>query len=203
MRWLLAACYPLLSHLALMRNAAALEWIALMVLFAACFYDGLQQLRRYDWLAFAGFSLAVGALMRVDVHNYALYLPPLVFPTLALLSFAGSLLPGRKPLVTQIAVVAHRGALPTELVSYTRAVTWSWTLVLFGILVFDAALLRLGTREQWSLWANFIGYLFVAAVFLTEYVYRRLRFRHLRGPGFFENLRTLRQVRGQVGSHVG
>lgn len=199
MRWLLAACYPLLSHFALMRRQASLEWIALMVLFAAAFYSGLKRGRRYDWLAFLAFAALVGGLMRVDTQAYALYLPPMVFPALALLSFAGSLLPGRTPLVTQIATVAHGGTLAPEWVPYTRTVTWSWTLILIGILGIDVALLCFGSRELWSLWANFIGYLVVGAVFVIEYAYRRLRFRKLQQQSFAEHLRTLTQVRPHVG----
>ncbi|MDB5986538.1 MAG: hypothetical protein JWR16_1591 [Nevskia sp.] len=199
MRWLLAACYPLLSHFALMRRQPDLEWIALMVLFAACFYSGLKQGRRYDWLAFAAFAALVGGLMLIDTQAYALYLPPMVFPVLALLSFAGSLLPGREPLVTQIATAAHGGTLAAEFVPYTRAVTWGWTLILVGILGIDVALLCFGSRELWSLWANFIGYLVVAAVFVLEYVYRRIRFRKLQQQSLVEYLRTLTQVRPHVG----
>jgi uncharacterized membrane protein len=199
MRWLLAACYPLLSHFALMRRQASLEWIALMVLFAACFYSGLKRGRRYDWLAFAAFAAAVGGLMLIDTQTYALYLPPMVFPVLALLSFAGSLLPGREPLVTQIARTAHGGTLAPELIPYTRAVTWSWTLILIGILSIDAALLWFGSRELWSLWANFVGYVVVGAVFVIEYLYRCLRFRQLRQQSFLGHLRALIQVRPHAG----
>jgi uncharacterized membrane protein len=199
MRWLLALCYPLLSHFALVRRQSRLEWLALMVLFGACFYAELRRGRRGEWLAFAAFAAAIGGLMWIDTQTYALFLPPMIFPALALLKFAGSLLPGRTPLVTQIATAAHGGTLPDELPAYTRAVTWSWTLILIAILAIDAALLAFGSREQWSLWANFIGYIFVGAVFVIEYIVRRIRFRDIEQQGFVDNLRTIIQARAHVG----
>ena len=194
MRWLLAACYPVLAHLALMRQQAALEWIALTALFAAVFYTGLRNGRRFEWLAFAVFAGATGALILVDAHGYALYLPPLVFPSLVLISFACSLLPGRVPLVTRIATFEHGGQLPPQLVAYTHRLTWMWSGLLALVLSVDAALLAFGSRESWSLWANFYGYLFVGAVFAVEYIYRRLRFRKLPQPGVVKYIRRLAQA---------
>lgn len=198
MRWLLALCYPLLSHFALVRRQSRLEWLALMVLFGAIFYKELRRGQRSEWLAFAAFAAAVGSLMWIDGQTYALFLPPMIFPALALLKFVDSLLPSRTPLVTQIATAAHGGALPDELRAYTHALTWSWTLILIAILSVDAALLAFGSREQWSLWANFIGYVFVGAVFVIEYIIRRIRFRDLVQQGFVDNLRTIIQARAHV-----
>jgi len=198
-RWLLALCYPLLSHLALMRRQSSLEWLALIVLFGACFYSGLRRGQRHEWLAFAAFAAAIGGLMWIDTQTCALLLPPLIFPALALLKFAGSLRPGHTPLVTQIAAAAHGSALPDELPAYTHAVTWSWTLILIVILIIDAALLAFGSREQWSLWVNFIGYVVVGAVFVIEYLIRRIRFRDLAQQGFIDNLRNIVQARAHAG----
>lgn len=197
MRWLLAACYPLLAHLALMRRDPVLEWAALVSLFAAFFYAGLKRGAGFEWLAFLGLAGASAVVMAVDAQGYALYLPPLVFPSLALLSFAGSLRSGQVPLVTRIARAAHHGALPAALLPYTRRVTWIWTGVLCFVLGVDALLLVRGSREVWSLWANFYGYIFVGAVFVVEYLYRRLRLPGLNPPGgLLGHIRTVTQTRG-------
>jgi uncharacterized membrane protein len=54
------------------------------------------------------------------------------------------------------------------------------------------ALALSGNRDAWSLFTNLINYLLVGALFLGEFVYRRLRFPHQQ---HHSPLRLLRNVR--------
>lgn len=87
----------------------------------------------------------------------------------------------------------EQGPLSTELKSYTRTLTWVWTLLFLSAAAVSLALAMSGHRDAWSLFTNFVNYLLVAALFLGEFVYRRLRFRNYR---HHSPLQLLRNVRG-------
>jgi uncharacterized membrane protein len=86
------------------------------------------------------------------------------------------------------------GDVPEEEVwAYARALTLSWTLLFVAICITNLVLALLAEpdglllvggimppltvpQEWWSLFANVLGYLLVAAFFVIEYAYRRHRF---------------------------
>jgi uncharacterized membrane protein len=190
MRVLLLIAYPLLAHASVVMQSPRLEWAALSVLAAACLHGGLRAGQARTWLAFALIVAALAALTRAGGGRYALYLPSLVAPLLVLIPFAGSLLPGRTPLVSRIAALVH-SPLPAVLVGYTRRVTWLWTLAILLFAGIDIALMAFADRETWSLYANGWAYMLLGTVFVGEYLWRRLRFPDLDQPGFADYLRLV------------
>ncbi len=98
---------------------------------------------------------------------------------LALLTvFAGSLRPGRTPLVTVIARAA-RGPLPPELIRYTRLVTWLWAGFAVAQLMGSLLLLIFASPAAWSLFVNGLDMPAMLLLAGGEYAYRRYRFRAL------------------------
>lgn len=182
MSWLFLA-YPLLAHLATLLHSDRLAWLALTVFVALPLLPALRRPAAWAWgllLAAAGLLYA-GAVS--GLAHYFMYLPPILIPAAVCTAFGRTLRPGTMPLVTQIAT-RIRGPLPAELVAYTRAVTWFWTVLLAGLAAGSLGLALFATPELWSLLSNVVLYLLLAAVFLLEYVYRRLRFRHLQHESF-------------------
>ena len=75
---------------------------------------------------------------------------------------------------------AERGALEDDLAAYTRTLTWVWVGLFVVVAMIDAVLAFAGTQAAWLAFTGAGGYLLVAALFLGEWMYRRVRFRHYR-----------------------
>jgi uncharacterized membrane protein len=123
--------------------------------------------------------VAVGILVALAEWRpqYVSYLPPMVIIAGLVWVFLDTLRPGREPLITQFARQERGGQLPPELAAYTRRLTWFWT-VLFAALFSELWLLALFVPvKTYLLFANSYNYLAVAAFFVLEYLYRRVRYR--------------------------
>lgn len=146
-----------LTLLVLWRRAApALRWMLLVPMIAAC--------------AAAAF-LPTAALWTV----YAA--PVLIYGGVGAL-FGRTLMAGRKPLVARIARLDRGGTLPDDLARYARGVTWAWTLLMALLATLSVSLAVYGTPQTWSWFNNVLALMLIAGLFLGEYAYRLLRFRH-------------------------
>jgi uncharacterized membrane protein len=124
--------------------------------------------------------------------EWMLFVPPIVINLALAWVFGRTLVRGRIPLIARFAIM-EQGTLSAELVTYTRTLTWLWTLLFVAAAAVSLALGLSGHRDAWSLFTNFLNYVLVAALFLGEFVYRRLRFRNYR---HHSPLQLLRNVRG-------
>jgi uncharacterized membrane protein len=124
--------------------------------------------------------------------EWMLFVPPIVINLALAWLFGRTLVRGRVPLIARFAIM-EQGTLSAELVTYTRTLTWLWTLLFIAAAAASLALALSGHRDAWSLFTNFLNYVLVAALFLGEFVYRRLRFRNYR---HHSPLQLLRNVRG-------
>ncbi|PTU31393.1 hypothetical protein [Stenotrophobium rhamnosiphilum] len=189
----LVLAYPVLVHLAIMLHRIELQWLALCCLAAIPLYAGLRALRPQSWLLLLVAMALLWGLTHIGGSHYILMLPPVLLPALGAWFFGRTLLAGQSPLITRMALVERGGVLPQELYSYTRNITWLWTLLLAGMSLLNAALAIWATPELWSWCTNFLNYVIMVPVFGLEYLYRRLRYRHLPHPGvigFIRNIAT-------------
>jgi len=92
--------------------------------------------------------------------------------------FGRTLAPGEEPMISWFARLVRGTELPADLARYTRYSTAIWTAFFVSAAVAAAALALLATPQTWSLFANGIDYLLVGALFVGEYVFRRLRYPH-------------------------
>lgn len=190
----LILAYPLLVHLAVMLHLPLLQWLALCCLVAIPLYPRLRNGVGWSWLIY--FSL-VGFLLLLTLAGggrFALFIPPVLLPAVAAWFFWRSLRTGEIPLITRIARASRGGTLPPELLPYTRGVTWLWTFTLASLTLLSVALAIFAAPELWSLFTNFLNYLILAAIFPLEYLWRRLRFRHLEHPGFVGYIRMVATI---------
>lgn len=194
MFWL-ALGYPLLAHLAVMLGDRRLQWLALVWLLGISLGGALLQRRSWAWLAWFAASALTWWLVVAGHGLYALFVPPAAIPAALFLLFAGSLRPGQTPLITRVATIMHGGTLPEELVRYTRAVTVLWAAVCAALFLSAVLLAVYATPELWSLMTNLVHYLVLGAVFVIEYAWRRIRFRHLEHLGLVQFLRRVAQIR--------
>lgn len=180
--------YPVLVHLSILLDQPILAGFALLALFASFIFKSLAARRPWAWASLALAATASAVLVRQDAALYVLYLPPIVLPLALLAWWAPTLRPGRTPFVTHIAT-SIRGPLPPYYAAYTRGVTWLWVCTFAGLALAAIGFALWAGPEAWSLLTNFLNPLLLGLVFAGEYVYRRLRFRHLEHPGFIEFIR--------------
>ncbi|MGH8704455.1 MAG: hypothetical protein ACREUO_03450 [Burkholderiales bacterium] len=119
-----------------------------------------------------------------------LYIPPVAINLGLCWLFGRTLAHGRTPLIARFAVM-EQGALSNELAAYTRMLTWLWTLLFAGAALAALLLALSGNRDAWSLFTNLVNYLLVAALFLGEFAWRRLRYRNYRHRSPLELLRNV------------
>lgn len=189
-----AACcaFPATSHLAALTGDV--RWAAFGLALLA--WSALAAHRRPAQsallaLLFSGLALALSMLWPAAV----LFAPPLAIYLALAATFAATLRPGDEPLVSRFARIERGAELPPELTRYTRALTGLWVLFFVAMASVSFALALAGPRELWSLFTNLLSYVLLALFFVCEYLYRRIRFRHLRHAGLVEFLRRLPSYR--------
>jgi uncharacterized membrane protein/acyl-CoA synthetase (AMP-forming)/AMP-acid ligase II len=121
---------------------------------------------------------ALRSLPEGTALKWAVFLPPVLIDLVLCWLFGRTLRRGAEPLVTSFARHAHRGALPPDLVPYTRRVTLAWTLLFAAMAAAAAWLAAFGPQRAWTLFVYAASPALVAALFLGEFAWRRLRFRH-------------------------
>lgn len=171
---LIAIAYPVGLHLLLVADEMrAGLWLLLGVATSHALLN-LSRGGRPLWLPLSLIGVALWSLSQDT--PLALYLLPLAIYAGLLGWFGSSLLPGREPLLSRMARVVFDDA-STETRDYTRRVTWLWSGLFLGMLLFTGWLTLYAGLETWSLFANIINYLITAGVALLEYSYRLWRFR--------------------------
>jgi uncharacterized membrane protein len=194
MFWL-ALGYPLLAHLSVILADRRLQWLALVWLLGISLSGALMQRRAWAWIAWTAAAALIWWLV-VEGHGlYALFVPPAAIPAALFFLFAGSLRAGQTPLITRIATLMHDGPLPDDLARYTRQVTVLWAAVCAALFLSALLLALFAPPQLWSLMTNVVHYLALGAVFLLEYAWRRIRFRHHEHLGLVQFLRRVAQVR--------
>jgi uncharacterized membrane protein len=91
--------------------------------------------------------------------------------------FGHTLVAGATPLVVTFARMVHP-ALPAEIEAYARRVTVAWTLFFVVTCVVSTILFFAAPLAAWSTFAVLLQWPSVAAFFVSEYLLRRLLFRH-------------------------
>lgn len=178
--------YPATVHFA--RPATA---VALLATLGAYIAATLFIRHAVRWLV----PLVAASLFFVEFPEgqWLLYLPPIAINLALCWLFGRTLAYGRTPLIARFALM-EQGTLTEELARYTRRLTWLWTLLFAGAALASLALAVSGNRDAWSLFTNLVNYLLVAALFLGEFIYRRLRFRNYRHQSLLQLLRNVRRT---------
>jgi len=207
---LMGASYPVLAHLATLSArpdliAASISVLVILVL--------LPALRQGRWLAWATLAAAACGLYVALAAGRAvslLLLPPVLLNGFMAWVFGRTLRDGRMPLI-EIAARAMRGSeeqLGAEVVAYARGVTQAWTSLFVGLAVVNLVLAMLARPagllvvagfdpavsvplSAWSLFANLLSYLLIAALFAIEFVVRARRFPHQPYSGVIDFTRRL------------
>lgn len=186
-------CYPLIVHVLVLWGAPHVA-VALLA-GVSLVYAAL--LSRQPWKTFGRAIVIYSALAALGVLNlltdavYALYLPPIVINLSLMALFAATLHKDSMPLVERLMRLEYKEALPPALQRYARQLTWTWS-GFFALMALASLLLaRFAPLPWWSLFVNVLNYVFIAVLFIGQYLYRFLRYREY---GVFMPWHTLRSM---------
>jgi uncharacterized membrane protein len=181
---LLLIAYPILTHVAMSTGFVYLGWMAWLCL-AALVLMAVSARRRL-----AGFVLLMVPLALVDAETL-LKAPPVVI-NLALAAWFGmSLKKGEEPMIGWFARLERGDELSPELATYTRRLTVLWTVFFVTMAATAALLAAFAAAETWSIFANGVDYVLIGVLFVGEYAYRRVRYRHYRHASLVDLVRTV------------
>ena len=206
----LAACYPLLAHLAVAAGSPALTVASLAALAAAVLLRSLARASVAAWLAAAAIAALLALAERQSWVWLPLYAPSVAGDAAAAWVFGRTLVPGRTSLIERFICLLHAPgeARDPRITAYARRLTGAWTALLAALGLASLALalcavphgilLEVGVappfsvaQDTWSLFANVAEYVIVIGFFAGEYAYRRRRFPEQPSAGLVDFLRRL------------
>lgn len=137
-------------------------------------------------------ALMLAALVAANIfglpHPAVVFgLPHMAVNLFLLWFFAHTLKEGREPLITSIARRVA-GPLTPDLEIYTRRVTLAWSLFFFLQMVISVGMYTFASVEAWSTFINILNAPLIVIMFLSEFVYRVLRYRDPVHRSFFAGL---------------
>lgn len=207
---LIGAAYPLLAHVAVLRESTTLVAASVGLLALLILYPGLRRGRVLAWALLAAAAVALHSAAGREQTLLLLFLPPVLINGFMAWVFGHTLRRGRMPLIERVVRVMHGpdDPLSPEILAYARHVTLAWACVLAALAALNlllAALARPGgillatgldpgihvPLSAWSLFANVLNYALVAALFVVEYLIRRRRFPEQPYRGFVDFTRRL------------
>jgi uncharacterized membrane protein len=192
---LMGLSYPLLAHFAALSGrpgliAASIGWLLVLTLL-----PGLQRRSLAAWAVLAAALAGLYAIAGSTAPRVLQLLPPMLMLGFMAWVFGHTLRRGRTPLIESIirALQGPQDDLDEEIIRYARRLTGVWTALLVLLAVVNTTLalcaepggllLTVGVQPAlavpislWSLFANLLNYLLVAALFVGEFTFRRRRF---------------------------
>ena len=129
---------------------------AVIVSFAALAYTLVAG--QHAWLGL----IAADGMWHASMNAFMLWL------------FGRTLLPGRLPLISQVARHLNDGELTPAVAAYTRRVTLAWSLFFAAQLLGSALLYLFAPLAAWSLFVNVLNTPLIALMFAAEYLVRLL-----------------------------
>lgn len=144
--------------------------------------------------SFIFFLLCLIAVYSYYARNYVIiYLPPVLIMSVILYPFIRSLIPGNTALISRFYQLTEKENKP-EKMHYTRMVTWVWVIFLLLLLCNTLFLTFFASLEAWSLFTNFLNYLLMLILFISEWLFRMAWFKQWVSPlKFIHQLITIDQ----------
>jgi uncharacterized membrane protein len=145
------------------------------------------------WLLLPLVTLILYLLWSWQFSATLLLLPPILINLVLAIVFGSTLVPGATPLITQFSQIM-KGDLDAKAIRYTRQVTIAW-IVFFVLMTIEAVVLALyASPFVWSLFTNFLNYLFLFLFFFVEYLLRIRRFNEVEHLSFIDFMLSLAKV---------
>jgi uncharacterized membrane protein len=208
----LGVAFPLTVHAAVVSRNAPLTIASLALLVLLVMLPRLRRSSVAAWCAVPLIILALVLLWRAHVEWLPLYATPVLVSFAFAWLFGHTLAPGEVPIIERLVQLLHEtDDLRPDIRAYARGCTLAWTVLMAALGVLnltlaliaapDGILMLMGIRppvtvpvETWSLFANFLNYIFVAVFFMAEYIYRDYRFPEQKYRNVFDFMRRAAAV---------
>lgn len=180
-RWLgialLLIGYPVLAHYTNVnaQNGKLGAVVAVAPVFVIGLLYALRSSPRWVWLSLFVLAGTAGGVSwtLLEQHFGVLYwLQDAGMQCVLFMTFARTLVTGRKPLCTHFAEMAH-GVITPQHAHYAHQVTWAWAFFFALMAIASTLLFFLAPLPVWSVFANFLTLPLVALMFILEHWVRR------------------------------
>ncbi len=104
------------------------------------------------------------------------FIIPLIINCSLAFTFLRTLAPGKEALISVVAKISRGGDLPQELIAYTRVLTRIWGIYFLAVSVVSFVLFFFPFDRERTVYFNLLFYSLPVALFLGEYVFRKIRF---------------------------
>lgn len=192
---LLLLGYPVLAHYTLLNaqngQLGAVVAVAPVVVFGLIY--AWKSSPRWLWLSvcmLAGVAGAASWRLLAQHFGVIYWMQDAGMQGVLFMTFARTLLAGRKPLCSHFAEIIEGGILTLQHAKYARQVTWAWS-IFFGLMATVSTLLFfLAPLISWSIFANFLTLPLVALMFILEYGVRMMVLPKHSRSSIFESIRA-------------
>lgn len=170
-------------------------YAGLYIIFVALILMTQNLYQGYKLLAFAMgmFTLSIAATLYFN-QKLILFLPPILIPLTLAYIFGKTLLGEQQAFITVMAQKMSNTTLIDSEIKYTRIITYLW-VIFFIVIATEALYLALFyDMTTWSYVTNFLNYILIAAMFVVEYVVRRIVLSEIDHPGFIGFIKKLIDV---------
>lgn len=185
---LLLLSYPFIVHFNLLgKNILPVALVAGLVIIAL--------MLGFRWIATVIVVLLLGTIgLFYAGHLQELsVLPPVVINMLFGVIFLFSLRKTQTPLIEKY-IMLLEGKITDDEQQYARRLTLIWALVLFALMLESILLAMFASHETRSLFTNFLNYVILAIIFVSEYFVRLRIFPDKAHMSFFDYINRLRRI---------
>ena len=121
------------------------------------------------------------------------YFPPLLIHFFLFLFFSSSVISDNTPIITRFARLIS-GDLSAATEDYTRKASIAWSIFMFLLFCEAVIIAYIAPIETWSLFVNFINYLFLMLMFVAEFMVRRIVLKDENQTSFLSFVKSLAKV---------
>lgn len=202
LRWLvipaLVIGYPFLAHYTNEstndRNLGALVALGPVALIALVLaWHSAQRTGILVVLVLVCAILWLGRSMLAQHFSMVYWLQYVGVQAVLFITFARTLIGGRKPLCTRFAGSLHGPLTPRQQL-YTRKVTVAWSLFFAAMASASTFLFFLAPLTVWSIFDNFLTLPLVALMFVAEYGVRRVALPDMQHAHILDSVRAFRNT---------
>lgn len=191
---LILLSYPVVVHLSIYLGNTVWAVYYLAMLFALPLPYYLIQKRRLNWLVIIStiYSILI-FLLASNQPEILLFAQPIIINSILFLLVVSTLFGNSVPLICRLTLLIRPDA-PDEVLQYSRWVTWAWALFFLTLAIVSWVLSVYASIETWSWFTNVLAYILVGAMFVAEFLIRRVLMRNYIDRSFIQFIRDLRQV---------
>lgn len=170
-------------------------YAGLYIIFVSLILTAQNSYQGYKLLAFALglFTLSIATTLWFN-KQLIIFLPPILIPLTLAYIFGKTLLGNQQAFITVMAQKIRSTPLIEREIKYTRIITYLWVIFFIVISVEALYLAFFSDITTWSYVTNFLNYILIAAMFVVEYVVRRIVLSEIEHPGFIGFIKNLIDV---------